>query len=342
MIVGAAVRAVESGAVPDAMCRLGIRMLIGRRLAAESRRFRVRGARESFIEQLRTSPIALVPDAANKQHYEVPAEFFEVVLGSRLKYSGCVWSEGVQSLDQAEEAALTLTAERAELRDGMNILELGCGWGSLTLWMAERFPLASVTAVSNSQTQRAFIEAKARSLGLDNLNVITADMNDFDTDKRFDRVVSVEMFEHMRNYAVLLRRIAGWLASGGKLFVHIFCNRSIAYPFEVRGKGDWMAEYFFTGGIMPSADLLHAFQEDLTAEEEWWLDGTHYQRTARAWLDRLDENRQRVLGIFARCYGPRDARRWVVRWRLFFMACEELFGYRRGSEWGVSHYRFSR
>ena len=237
---------------------------------------------------------------------------------------------------------LALTCERAELGFDQDILELGCGWGSLTLWMAEFYPDSRIVAVSNSHSQRAFIEAQCQARGFANVQVMTADMNDFATDRRFDRVASVEMFEHMRNYPELLRRIQGWLKPGGKLFVHIFTHRQFAYPFETAGEDDWMGRYFFTGGLMPSRDLLPRFQEHLRLEEQWSLNGRHYQRTLEAWLRRQDQQRDTILPLFRETYGPDQAQRWFQRWRVFFMACAELFGYRQGEEWGVSHYRFCR
>jgi cyclopropane-fatty-acyl-phospholipid synthase len=297
-----------------------------------------------FVETLRASPVAIETRAANEQHYELPCEFFELVLGRHLKYSSCYFDPGVTSLDEAEARMLALTCERARLADGDRILELGCGWGSLTLWMAERYPNARITAVSNSRTQKQFIDARAAERGLRNVEVLTRDANvlDFPADRRFDRAVSVEMFEHMRNYQTLLGRIAGWLRPGGTLFVHIFTNVRYAYPFEVRDESDWMARYFFTGGIMPSDHLLTYFQRDLRLTEHWRVSGTHYQKTAEAWLANMDHERARVLQVLAATYGAAEARRWWVYWRVFFMSCAELFGHDAGREWLVSHYLFER
>jgi cyclopropane-fatty-acyl-phospholipid synthase len=284
---------------------------------------------------LRDGPVAPVPEKANEQHYEVPAEFFLGALGRHLKYSSAYWPVGVESLDEAEATMLALTCERADLQDGQEILELGCGWGSLTLWMAEHYPNARITAVSNSASQREFILGRAPG----NVEVITADMNEFDVDRKFDRVVSVEMFEHMRNYDELFRRVARWLKEDGKLFVHVFCHKEHAYPFETEGDDNWMGRYFFTGGQMPSFDLFRSVQDSLALEEAWEVNGTHYGKTSEAWLENLDARRDAVLPVLERTYGRKEAARWFHRWRLFFLACAELFAFRSGKEWVVSHAR---
>jgi cyclopropane-fatty-acyl-phospholipid synthase len=338
---------LERDILPDPLVRAGIRQVLRQRLREERERddYRQRIKLARFIAQLRSSPIAVQTGAANSQHYEVPAEFFELVLGPRMKYSCGLWGDtpaDPAALPVAEEAMLAVTCERAELADGQRILELGCGWGSLTLYMAERFPGASIVAVSNSASQRAFIERRAAECELRNVRVLTADMNDFNPSGRFDRIVSVEMFEHMRNYATLLARVAAWLATDGKVFIHIFSHRRFAYPYEVRGPSDWMAEHFFTGGTMPSDDLLYHFQDDLRIEAHWRISGTHYEHTANAWLAKMDANRAAIDEVFARVYGPGAVTKWRSRWRMFFMACAELFGYRGGTEWMVSHYRFAQ
>ena len=332
---------MERGLLPDALVRVGIRRLLAQRLAdisAEGASVREDG----FVKALRESPVAILTEKANEQHYEVPAEFFHTVLGPRLKYSSCLWPDGVNALADAEERMLALTCERAGIRNGMDILELGCGWGSLTLWMAEQYPDSRITAVSNSNSQRAFIEQRAREAGFNHVRVITADMNDFSTPDTFDRVVSVEMFEHMRNYELLLKRIAGWLKPDGKLFIHIFCHRDHVYPFETTGDDDWMGRYFFTGGLMPSEHLMERFNDDLTVESQWRVNGIHYAKTLRAWLDLMDAKKDTVLPMLRRVYGPKEGARWFQRWRVFFMACEELFAYRGGEEWFVTHILMGR
>jgi cyclopropane-fatty-acyl-phospholipid synthase len=334
----------ERGLLPDALLRLGIRRQCEARLRSES----VGGAQalaERFrgrIAQLRTSPVAIHTDAANTQHYELPPAFFRQCLGKRLKYSCAYYPRGDETLDQAEDAMLALYGERAGLADGQRILELGCGWGSLTLWMAERFPSARITAVSNSRPQREHILAQCRERGLGNVEVLTCDVNRLQLPQgEFDRCVSIEMFEHMRNYEVLLGNIAGWLKPGGKLFVHIFAHLNLMYPFETAGEDNWMGRHFFTGGLMPATDTLLWFQRDLRIEQCWHVDGTHYEKTANHWLQNQDANRDAVMAVLREAYGA-HAGLWFQRWRMFWMACAELFGYADGREWLVAHYRFAK
>lgn len=333
----------EEGKVPDAVIRMGIRRLLARRLKEE----RAAGKDESidaFVAELDGSPVAVETDAANEQHYEVPPAYFAKVLGRRLKYSCTWWEAGETDLDASEEAMLALTAERADIRDGHRVLELGCGWGSFSLWVAERFPGSEIVAVSNSRTQRAFIEEQAEARGLGNIRVITADMNTFAPPDTFDRVVSIEMFEHMKNYRRLMKRIASWLRPGGKLFVHIFVHRTYAYPFEDEGdSADWMARYFFTGGNMPSDDLLLRFQDHFAIERHWRVNGNHYSKTLEAWLRRQDAVEAEILPLFRETYGDDAAAKlWLRRWRIFYMACSELFRHGDGWEWFVAHYRFMK
>ncbi len=337
---------VEQGLVPDSLVRQGICRLLKRRLqeiaAADCEA--AAAAEEALIRQMDASPIALVPELANAQHYELPPVFFEHVLGPHRKYSCCYWdlSQPSQKLEVAETAALELTCQHADLADGQDILELGCGWGSLTVWMAQHYPRARITAVSNAHAQRRYIEAQAQRLGLDNLRVITADMNDFATEQVFDRVVSVEMFEHMRNWRALFRRIYSWLRPGGRFFLHVFCHRLTPYFFADEGPTDWMGRYFFSGGLMPSDDLPLRFQEGLRLLHRWRWDGRHYERTLNAWLANMDAHREQIMPILAGTYGTAQAALWWQRWRIFFMACAELFGFERGQQWWVSHYLFER
>ena len=333
---------VEQGRVPDALIRAGIRRLCTQRLAEISAGDAGKAAALTtrFIEQMRAAPVALLPEEANAQHYEVPADFFAKVLGPNRKYSGAYWPKGETDLGRAEEQALAATVQRAGIRDGHRVLELGCGWGSLTLWMARRLPACQIVAVSNSHSQRESILARAAAEGLANIEVITADMNRFTHSGGFDRVVSVEMFEHMRNWPEMFGRVSAWLKPGGCFFMHVFCHRSTPYAFVDQGESDWMSRYFFSGGMMPSDDLPLHFQQDLRLLQRWRWDGTHYQKTANAWLANLDQHRAALMPVLAATYGEADAPMWLQRWRIFFMACAELFGYRGGQEWWVSHYLF--
>ena len=330
----------ERGWLPDAVIRAGIRSTLQTRLDEERAKVES-GVAEAFLASLPEAPIALNTDAANEQHYEVPAAFYTQVLGPRRKYS-CAWYETPDTtLAQAEEAMLALTTERAEIADGMHVLELGCGWGSLTLYLAERFPNAKITGVSNSRSQREYILATARERGLANVRIITADINNFVAPGFYDRVVSVEMFEHLRNHARMLQRIADWLRPSGKVFVHHFCHREYCYPYEVSGPSDWMAQYFFTGGMMPSFDLLSRYPRDLKVEASWKVNGKHYERTCNDWLKLQDRNRAEVTKVLGGGYGESTGI-WFQRWRIFFMACAELFAYNGGEEWFIGHYRLSR
>jgi cyclopropane-fatty-acyl-phospholipid synthase len=334
----------EQGLVPDVVIRRVIRRLLKQRLEEIHADDVERHSADTraFVEMMDRAPLAPVPEKANEQHYEVPAAFFAEVLGPYRKYSCCYWGEHTASLGEAEAAALDLSCEHAELADGQHILELGCGWGSLTLFMAARYPNARITAVSNSCSQREYIVAEAQRRGLDNVRVITCDMNSFAISERFDRIVSVEMFEHMRNYRRLFRSVHDWLVPSGKFFMHIFVHRAVPYEFVDRGDSDWMSRYFFSGGMMPSNDLPLFFQDCLQLKRRWSWSGTHYEKTANAWLANADARREAILPILAQAYGADAASTWLQRWRIFFMACAELWGYRNGQEWFVSHYLFER
>jgi cyclopropane-fatty-acyl-phospholipid synthase len=335
---------VDSGRLPDTVLRSSIRSLLRARRSAAG------PSGEELAEELFAGPVTVAVDAANAQHYEVPADFFRTILGPRLKYSAAWWPESVTTLAEAEEAMLDLTCRRAGIADGQDVLELGCGWGSLTLFMAERYPDARIVAVSNSATQREHIVAAAAERGLRNVTVLTGDVGELGitshTDvvgpERFDRVISVEMFEHVRNHRELGRRIARWLRPGGELFVHVFAHRSRPYLFEVGGAGDWMARHFFTGGMMPSEDWIPAAIDALQHRQTWRFDGRHYTRTLAAWRELLEREREATLEILGRGATEAEALRRWHRWRTFLIACEELFAARRGREWGVVHHRMSR
>lgn len=338
-----AIELSEQGHMPDALVRAGIRHLLRLRLD-EVKAEDCEGSAELqdvFLREMDAAPIAFVPELANEQHYELPSDFFQLSLGSRLKYSCCYWDHGTTTLDEAELAALAQTVEHADLRNGQDILELGCGWGSLTLYMARRFPDSRITAVSNSQSQRAYIEATALAQGLNNVHVQICDMNQFAPQGGFDRVVSVEMFEHMRNYRRLFARVNSWLKPGGKFFMHIFVHRLTPYAFVANSQDDWMSELFFSGGMMPSDNLPLRFQQHLQLSRQWRWDGTHYEKTANAWLEKMDIHAEPIMQTFQATYGH-DAQIWFNRWRIFYMSCAELFGYHKGQEWWVSHYLFER
>ena len=335
---------LEQNILPDFVIRWGIRELLKQKLR-EERKDAIEFGHERFIrlvQKLKAGPIALSTQRANEQHYELPTEFFKLCLGKHLKYSSAYWRNGVVDLDQAEADMLAITCERAALLDGQTILELGCGWGSLSLFMAEEFPKSRIVAVSNSKTQKIYIDEQARERGLKNLEIITSDLNAFEVSQKFDRVVSVEMFEHMHNYQRLLEKIAGFLKSDGKLFVHSFTHREYAYLYDEKDDADWIGRYFFTGGIMPSDQLLLYFQNHFTIDHHWRVSGGHYQKTAERWLQNLDANREKILPLLKNTYGESEHKKWWAYWRVFFMACAELWGTRGGSEWMVSHYRFRR
>ncbi|TWU15742.1 SAM-dependent methyltransferase [Allorhodopirellula heiligendammensis] len=333
--------AAEQGRVPDWLVRRGIRNLLHNRLGDLNQR-RPDEVAEKLRSEVASQPIAVCTHDANDQHYEVPASFFQQVLGPQQKYSCSYWEPNTKTLVEAEENALRVTASHAGLTDGMSILELGCGWGSLSLWMAERYPNSRITSVSNSNSQRRYIESAARDRRISNLDVVTADINVFESIETFDRVVSVEMFEHMRNHDRLMEKIDRWLRPQGQLFVHVFCHATTPYLFDIDGAQNWMGRYFFTGGMMPSDDWLPRCGGPLRVAERWAWNGSHYAKTCRAWLSNLDAASETVQPILAKTYGRPDAKRWFHRWRIFFMACEELFAFNEGQEWYVSHYLFEK
>jgi len=333
---------IERGWVPDFFIRTGIRQLLRKRLSEEKINYNTKDHINSFADTLCLRPIAVDTSTANDQHYELPPSFFNLVLGKYNKYSSCYWGDGATSLDEAEASSLKITCERAELSDDMDILELGCGWGSLSLWMAEKYPNSRITSISNSNQQRAFINRAAKLKKLNNLKVITCDMNCFNVETKFDRVVSVEMFEHMQNYELLMENISSWLKPNGKLFVHIFCHQKFAYFFSTEGSDNWMGRYFFTGGLMPSEDLLLKFQKNLSIDKQWRWNGRHYKQTSNAWLKNMDREKNNILPILEQVYGLKERNTWFQRWRIFFMACAELFGYNTGNQWLVAHYLFKK
>lgn len=344
---------LETGLIPTWLIRFGIRGMLKQKIKEHSSfAFEVQHQRlMDFIRELKVSPIAIETNAANEQHYELPSHFFELVLGPRRKYSGCYWQDSHQpnyllnSLKQAEEAMLALTCERADVQEGQRILDLGCGWGSLSLWLAEKYPKAHIMGLSNSRSQKAFIDGEARRLGFHNLEIVTANIATFEgfpDERQFDRILSIEMFEHMKNYQRLLAKISRWLTLDGKLFIHIFTHRQFAYHYENTDGSDWLTEHFFTGGTMPSDDLLLYFQDDLQIANHWRVNGQHYEKTANAWHHNMMQHRTEIWPILESTYGPNQAKIWWMRWKVFFLACAELWGFQKGEEWLVSHYLFQK
>ncbi|WP_121808257.1 SAM-dependent methyltransferase [Mucilaginibacter kameinonensis] len=335
---------IQQDRVPDFLLRQGIRKLLQQRLADENKgNVEAQQAHlMNLIAELKASPIAVNTTDANEQHYEVPTQFYQYCLGRNLKYSSGYWKPGVTDINTSEDDMLELTCLRAELKSGQDVLELGCGWGSLSLYMAAKFPQSNFKVVSNSRTQKVYIDEQAQKRGISNLTVITADMNTFDIEEKFDRVVSVEMFEHMRNYELLLKKVASFLKADGKLWIHIFTHKEYAYKFEVIDETDWMSKYFFTGGIMPSDDLMFYFNDDLVVEKHWHVSGNHYSKTSEAWLKNMDSHKSQIMPLFEQIYGADQAVKWWVYWRIFYMACAELWNFNNGNEWIVSHYLFHK
>jgi cyclopropane-fatty-acyl-phospholipid synthase len=335
---------LEENKIPDFLIRIGIRRLLRQRLKDETKENS--GAQKNhlfvLIDELKKSPIAVNTIAANEQHYEVPTEFYQYCLGEHLKYSSGYWNEGVSDLNTSEQDMLELTCSRAELQNGQDVLELGCGWGSLSFFMSEKYPQSNFTVVSNSKTQKLYIDEEIKKRGITNLTVITADINEFKIDKKFERVVSVEMFEHLRNYKLLFNKIASLLKIDGKMFVHVFAHKEFTYKFDVKDESDWMSKYFFTGGMMPSINLFSYFNEDLKIKETWVVNGNNYSKTSESWLLNMDANKDKILPLFEKTYGRENALKWWVYWRIFFMACAELWGYNNGEEWMVCHYLFTK
>lgn len=326
---------IENGSLPDFLIRLGIRGLLKDKLKELSDLGPAH--KDFFLQSLERSYIAIHEDQANSQHYEVPTEYFKYCLGKNLKYS-CALYEGTRDLDIAEEKMFDLVIERAQIEDGQSILELGCGWGSLSLYLAKRFPNSKIVALSNSKTQKQFIDFQILDRKLSNLEIRTANIKEYQTDERFDRIVSVEMFEHMRNYTELLNKIYSWLSENGKLFVHIFCHKEYCYPYEVKDETDWMSKYFFTGGIMPSFDIFEKVQSRFQLEKKWAVNGNHYFKTCEDWLSNMDKYENEIMLIFNECYPKGEAKKWFNYWRVFYMACGELFKFNRGEEWFVGHF----
>ena len=334
----------EKQLIPDFAIRYGIRTLLKKRLDSLVSNNPETNIQDKidFIHKMNSSKIALVPELANKQHYEIPANFYKYCLGRHRKYSSCYWEDNTKNLDEAELLSLKLTTQHAKLTNGQNILELGCGWGSLTLWMAKKFPKSKITAVSNSSSQKTHILEQAKKRNLNNISIITEDMNKFNPKTRYDRIVSVEMIEHMRNHRKLFKKINTWLKPGGLFFMHIFVHKTQPYLFEVQDEDDWMSQYFFSGGMMPSEDLPLFFQEDLKIIDQWSWSGKQYEKTANAWLANIDSNKEKVMKTLEKIYGKDNSKKWFQRWRIFFMSCAELWGYRDGNEWKVVHYLFKK
>ena len=332
---------ISRGLIPDSLLRRGVRGQ-GKQRLGMMKNSDLKKDYELFLKEASSGEIAVHTDDANNQHYEVDSEFFQYCLGKNLKYSSCYWNDDTSSLDEAEEIMLDLYCERAEIKDGMTILDVGCGWGSLSLYLAQKYPKSKITGVSNSNSQRKFIEELAYERGLQNLKIITEDINSFDTKEKFDRVISIEMFEHTKNSKKLMDSINKWLNSDGLFFMHVFAHKDNPYYFDTEQKNAWMAKYFFTGGMMPNHDLFKDLKSDLNYQKSWMLSGTHYEKTSNAWLEKMDLNKTKILELFRKKNSNSIAKKKFHFWRLFFIACAEIFGYDGGSEWVVSHHLFRK
>lgn len=343
-MIQAGIKLLEKNLLPDFIIRQGIRHLLKKRLQdlAKQSSGDVKTWEDNWVKTLKNSPIAVETEAANEQHYEVPDELYTLCLGPRLKYSSAYYLNPTSTLAEAEDTMIELYCQRAQLSDGQRLLDLGCGWGSLSLTLAAKYPNSQITGFSNSNGQRKFILQQAKNRGIHNLNILTGNIITHEFSEKFDRILSVEMFEHMRNYELLLKKVSHWLNEEGKLFVHIFCHKEYSYPFEVKDDSDWMSKYFFTGGQMPAANLLPKFQEHLSLLNQWTVSGVHYQKTSEDWLINIDRHKNQVLALFRKTMPSSEALKWFQYWRVFFMSCAELFGYNQGREWFVSHYLWEK
>ena len=332
---------LSRGLIPDFLLRRGVRSQGKQRLAMMVKG-NLSNDYEKFLKEASSGEIAVHTDDANNQHYEVDSEFFQYCLGKNLKYSSCYWDENTSSLDQAEDNMLELYCKRADVKDGMDILDIGCGWGSLSLFLANKYPNANITGISNSSSQKLFIDKEASKRNLRNLKIITSDINDFKSSKKFDRIISIEMFEHTKNSKKLLDSIDSWLNPKGCFFMHDFAHKNNPYYFDKDQNNAWMAKYFFTGGMMPNHNLFRDLESNLNYQKSWMLSGTHYEKTSNAWLNKMDHNREKILTLFKENSDIKTAKRNFHFWRLFFIACAEIFGYANGSEWCVSHHLFNK
>ena len=329
------------GLIPDWILRRGVRSQGKERLNMMNK---VDSTKEysKFINEASTGNIAVNTDDANNQHYEVDSEFFKYCLGKNLKYSCCFWDENTLDLDAAEDNMLEIYSQRAQITDGMSILDIGCGWGSLSLFLAQKYPKSEITGVSNSSSQKIFIDSVASERNISNLNIITRDINDFRAEEKYDRILSIEMFEHTKNTKKLMNLINDWLNPNGLFFMHVFAHKENPYYFDRDQKNAWMAKYFFTGGMMPNHNLFKDLKSNLEYQKSWILSGEHYERTSNAWLDKMDQNKSKILSLFERSNGSSVAKRKFHFWRLFYIACAEIFGYDNGNEWVVSHHLFKK